>query len=157
MDGDFKAQFSYVYDYVNNNGTYERKNIDENVIDSQVFQIKGMTSDCVSLVHVLSNYIGNIEDGEIRKIYLLPTDPELYKINVTKIKKERNKTPAGEFNTIKVQLKADLGFISIVLSAFVPPTYVWYVKEYPHQWIQYEGMDGGMKSANIRATLTGVR
>jgi len=124
------------------------------VIRSEVFPIKGPTCDDVTLVHFLRTFVANRDQKKFKSFYLLTNEPRLYKVNIKNLGKEVLKLPIGDVDTIKLQLKADGGSLTAVASRLVVPTYVWYAQDKPYEWLQYEGLEIGLKSAHIRVFTT---
>lgn len=42
-----------------------------------------------------------------------------------------------------------MGLFTGLVGVFIPPTFVWYSEEPPHNWLQYEGLETGLGSAHV--------
>jgi hypothetical protein len=139
------------FDHANDVATFRKQNQKGEIILEQEFPISGPIVDDKNLVHFIR---GIYRTGEIRNytsFYLLTSEPRLYKVNTKYITEELLNLPSGDQSAIKLQLMADLGPLSEIAAKVVAPTYVWLAKEYPHGWLQYQGLESGRHSAKIKS------
>jgi len=130
--------------------------IDEkgNILDEEIFEIKGPVCDDITMFCFLKSYAANRDKEKFKNFYLLTNEPKLYKVDIKNRGTEDLKLPIGTVKAIKLQLMADLGPVTEIAAKIVPPTYFWYKNQYPYDWLQYEGKESGLKSANVVAYLT---
>ncbi len=147
------AQFKKGYDYQKSEITFQMLNNRGNVLQEKIFPIKGPTCDDVTLVHFLRAFVADRNKEQYKKFYLLTNEPKLYQVIIKNRGKEILNLPIGRINAMKIQLMADLGPLTEIVAQFVPPTFVWYSDQYPYDWLQYEGLESGFGSANIKAYL----
>jgi len=147
------AQFKKVYDYQKSAITFQKLNHRGEVLQEEIFPIKGPTCDDITLVHFLRTYVANQNNEQYQRFYLLTNEPKLYQVMIKNRGKEVLNLPMGRINAMKIQLMADLGPLTEIVAQFVPPTFVWYTEHYPYHWLQYEGLESGFGSANIKTTL----
>lgn len=93
------------------------------------------------------------ESGEPFVFHLFTAEPRLYKITAKFLGKEIVRTPAGSFETYKVEMIPDLGVLGL-LNAFVPKTYMWQMVKNPHTWVKYQGLEIGLNTPEVDMELT---
>lgn len=140
---------------------YEKKIIFWRKLDAQGrikkearFPIKGKTTDDVTLMYFLKKYVANRNTPGYKNYYFLSNEPRLYKVNIKVIGTETLDLPIGTKTAVKLKLTGDMGIIDDILDKYVPHTYVWYEDIPPYEWLQYEGLETSMQSANVIAYVT---
>lgn len=120
------------------------------------FEMLGPTCDDVSLVHFLKAYNARDFVNEPYQVfYLVTNEPKMYKVRMIYVANDTLETNGVSRKAIKYQLKADFGPLTDIVAKMVPPTYVWYSRDYPFEFLQYQGMESGFRSAYIKATVIG--
>ncbi|MFH1783131.1 MAG: hypothetical protein ABH848_05900 [Candidatus Omnitrophota bacterium] len=153
-DGKIIIEYKKLFDYDKNKIFYTAKDSSGNIIKENTFPIKGKTADNVTLSYFLRTYIANRGNKKDRSFYLLSSEPKLYRINLKFYKTEVIKLPFGEKEAVKVRLIPDLGILSGLVGAFIPPTYMWFKDVSPHNWLKYEGLETGLGSSVIITHIT---
>ena len=140
---------------------YEKKKIYWSALDSNgqvikkaTFPIKGKTTDDVTLIYFLKTYVANRNNDDYKVYYMLTNEPRLYKCKIRVMGEEMLELPLGNKKAIKLKLTGDMGIIDDILDKYVPHTYVWYEPEPPYHWLQYEGLETSISSANVIISLT---
>lgn len=140
---------------------YERKTITWRQLDAQGavrkearFPIKGPTTDDVTLMYFLKTYAANRHRPGFQSYYFLSNEPRLYKVNIKVMGTETLRLPIGERKAVKLKLTGDMGIVDDILDRYVPHTYVWFEDVPPYEWLQYEGLETSMQSANVKAFVT---
>jgi len=140
---------------------YDQQAISFSIIDEkgreqepQTFPIKGPTTDDTNMVYFLKKFIALNHDPEYQSFYLLSSEPKLYKVNIKALGEETLDLPGGKEKAIKFQLMADLGPLTELAAKIVAPTFIWYKKDDPSAWFQYQGLEIGRHSAHIISSLT---
>jgi hypothetical protein len=100
------------------------------------------------LTSFLKTFVAHLNQYGYQTFYLLSSEPEIYKTTVKVIGPEVLDLPIGKINTIKLRLIPDLGQFE-GLGPMIPPTFVWYAQQEPHDWLKYEGLETGILSAHI--------
>lgn len=147
------AKIEKRFDYDKKKIYYRFSRSKTNAVKKKVFPIKGKTCDSTSMTYFLKKYIANIEDKTYKRFYLLSDKANLYKITLKVTGYESLNLPIGKIKAIKVRLIPHLGLLSGLAKVFIPPTYLWYTKEVPFNWLQYQGLETGLGSAHIIASL----
>jgi len=139
------------YDYAKKLVTLEHTGEDGKLILKEKFPIKGPICDDVTLVHLFNKITRSAAGPDAQRFYLLTDEPKLYRVMIKNRWTETLRLPSGKFETQKMQLMADLGSLTDTVAKMVPKTYVWLSKD--HGWVQYEGLETGYRSANIRSYI----
>jgi hypothetical protein len=139
---------------------YEKKKIYWSSLDSKgkvikkaTFPIKGKTTDDVTLIYFLKTYVANRDNDDYKVYYMLTNEPRLYKCKIRIVGEEIFELPIGNKKAVKLKLTGDMGIIDDILDKYVPHTYVWYEPEPPYNWLQYEGLETSISSANVIISL----
>jgi hypothetical protein len=80
--------------------------------------------------------------------HLLSNEPHLYSVAFDVRGRERVKSPAGEFDSYRVEMVPHLGLLNVVRS-FLPKTLFWFTVAPPHFWVRYEGLENGPGTPEI--------
>jgi hypothetical protein len=88
------------------------------------------------------------------KLHVLSNEPKLYEVSFEPRGVERIRTPAGEFNCYKVEMRPNVGILN-VFSFVIPKAYFWFTVDPPHYWVRYEGPENGRGTPQINLELTG--
>lgn len=120
--------------YCLKNNEKKEYDFDEDLIDKEV------------LGTCLMNYpYGREKDFEF---HMMTNEPSHYKMTMVN-KGIDNITVNGKvYECYKLQMIPDLGFLGI-FAPFVPKTYFWYRKEFPHDFVRYEGLESGLNTPYI--------
>ena len=86
-------------------------------------------------------------------VHFLANDPHLYEMKLELRGKERVKTPAGEFESYRLELVPNLGMLNIA-RGLIPKAQFWFSASQPHFWVRYEGPESGRGSPEIVMDLT---
>jgi len=156
-NNDIIVRYEKRYDYKKKRVYYLAANNEGKVLKKKVFPIKGKTVDDFTMVYFLRSFISHLGEKGYRSFYLLTSEPRLYKIDIKVIGKENIKLPIGEREAIKIRIVPNLGLLTGIAKALVPPTYLWFEKEVPHIWLKYEGLESGLGSALVILRLTKFR
>jgi len=151
--GDIVAHYKNSYDYENGLIEFEKSGKSDFDYIKKEFSLKGPVCDDVTMIHFLKNYTANLGKKGFNYFYLLTNEPKLYKVKIKEIGKDILIINNKRKESVKLQLMADLGPLTDISAKVVPPTYVWYENKAPFNWLQYEGMDLGFRSENVKATL----
>lgn len=132
---------------------WKKKDAQGKTVKEAVFPIKGLTADDTTLFCVLKQCIVNQNQPGYKYFYLLTNEPRLYRTNIKVTGQEKLTTPQGTSDCLKVKLTGDMGIVDDILDKYVPHTYVWVKNTFPHDWIQYQGMETDRDSTYIIATV----
>ncbi len=77
-------------------------------------------------------------------LHLLTHEPSLYRMTYKYLGDE----VVNGANCYKLEMVPDLGALNL-LGAFVPKTYFWYKKAFPHDFVRYEGLESGLGTPYI--------
>lgn len=105
------------------------------------FDLKDDLIDKEMLGTALQNY--PFEEKRDFVFHLLTNEPTLYKITIKYRGRESLKALNREIECHKLEMIPDLGVLNI-FGVFVPKTYFWYKADFPHEFLKYEGLDGGL-------------
>ena len=101
---------------------------------------RGMNSRCYN-----KNY---------NQYYLLSNEPKHYDIRVKDLGIVDFKLPSGKvIKAIKIQTIPSFGLFTGIMAKLVPPTFLWYEAQEPHNFLQYEGLETGVGGAVITSTV----
>lgn len=120
-----------------------------NIVKKGTFPIKGKTTDNETLVYFLKTFVAHRNDKRYKSFYLISSEPRLYRINIKTMGSEDLELPFGKMKAIKLRLIPDMGLLTGLSGALIPPTFIWYTEESPHIWLQYEGLETGLGSSHI--------
>ena len=152
IDGNEAYSYHYTYDYGSSQLTYAFR-IDGVTERKRTYKLKGPTTDEVTMVQFLRPYVPFAGQEGYDSFYLLAKAPSLYKVNIIPQGEDVLTFGDRHVHTIKIQLKADLGPLTNIMAAIVPPTYLWYESQYPYRWVKYQGVDSGQHAPVIRASV----
>ena len=82
------------------------------------------------------------------ELHLLSNEPRLYDVSLEVRGRERVRTPAGEFECYKVELRPGLGVLNL-FGFLVPKAYFWFTVDSPHYWVRYEGPENGRGTPQV--------
>jgi len=88
------------------------------------------------------------EESHPVEVHLLSNEPRLYDVSLEVRGRERIRTPAGEYECYKVEIRPGLGVLS-VFRFLVPKAYFWFTVASPHYWVRYEGPENGVGTPQI--------
>ena len=88
------------------------------------------------------------ESSRAFPVHLLSNEPRIYDITIEPRGRERVRTPAGEFDCLKVELVAHMGVLNL-FKPFFGKTYFWFSASAPHFWVKYEGYENGVGTPRI--------
>lgn len=142
------------FDYAQKLIYWRQLDADGNITKEVRFPIKGKTADDTTLIYFLRAYVANRNDPDYRSYYFLSNEPKLYKVNIKVMGHETPDLSIGTGKAVKLKLTGDMGIIDDILDKYVPHTYVWYEDAPPYAWLQYEGLETSMQSANVTAYVT---
>ncbi|MCM8773372.1 MAG: DUF3108 domain-containing protein [Candidatus Omnitrophica bacterium] len=142
------------YDYDKEKIFYTATDANGKVLKNNTFPMKGKTVDDFTMVSFLRKFIPHLNEEGYKTYYLLTSEPKLYKIDIKVIGEETLELPAGKIETIKIRIIPDLGLLTGVAKAMVPPTYLWFTKKEPYMWVKYEGLECGLGSTHIVNYIT---
>ena len=80
--------------------------------------------------------------------HFLTNEAKVYEMKVEQRGKERVKTPAGEFESYRIELVPNLGVLN-VLHSLLPKANFWFSATTPHFWVRYTGPENGPGSPEI--------
>ena len=152
--GNTILRYNKEFDYDKKIITWRQLDAAGNIKKEARFPIKGKTTDDVTLMYFLKTYVANRHAPGYQTYYFLSNEPRLYKVNIKVIGTETLDLPVGTKTAIKLKLTGDMGIIDDILDKYVPHTYVWYEDTPPYEWLQYEGLETSMQSANVIAYVT---
>lgn len=147
--GKLRTEFIKTYDYTDQKVVFRRFSGTGKLLERETFNLKGPTCDDVTLAYFLKVYVKNYDHKDAKDFYLITNEPERYHVRLIDKGEEALEIPLGDFEARKFQLMAELGPITKWVAKVVPKTYVWYKKDYPHDWLQYEGLERGYTSDKI--------
>ena len=87
------------------------------------------------------------------RLHLLTNEPQLYEVTLRILGAEEIETPAGQFNTYKVEMKPEVGVIGL-FGFLVPKLHFWFFRDLPHFWTRYEGLEAGRGSPQVVMELS---
>ncbi|VAW17512.1 hypothetical protein MNBD_BACTEROID05-889 [hydrothermal vent metagenome] len=147
--GGILVEYHNSYDYEKQNLAYEKIEIVRNRSTKKNIKLKGPTCDDVTMMQFLQSYLQRDNGRLLDYFYLVSIDGDMYKVDIETLEQESLLVGTSEIDTIKYRLIGDVGVFTPIAKRIFPSTYVWYEKDYPYRWIQYEGMDTGKNSKNI--------
>jgi len=154
VNGRLLTKFIKTYDYDKKMVTFQRLNAKEEIEHEEKFSFDGPICDDTNLVHFIRGILAEGHKDTYESFYLLTNEPKLYKVNMDHKGPEILNFPGRNVEANKFQLKADLGPLTEIAAILVSPTYVWYTKDYPYQWVQYQGMQSGRFSEYLITYVT---
>jgi hypothetical protein len=88
------------------------------------------------------------------ELHLLSNEPEprLYDVTLEVRGHEQVRTPAGQFECYKVELRPGIGVLKL-FGFLVPKAYFWFTVESPHYWVRYEGPENGRGTPQVAMEL----
>lgn len=126
---------------------YENKKVICNVNGkNKEFEFKNDLVDRENLGLFLSNY--PFEKKNDLSFHLLSHEPSLDKMIIKYKGRETIKNGKNMVECHKLEMKPDLGVLKL-LEVFVPKVYFWFESKPPHNFIKYEGLEGGLNSPYI--------
>jgi hypothetical protein len=99
------------------------------------------------LAYVLRGY--NFQARDPFSFYLFTVDAKLFRAQIRQVGREVVHVPAGTFDTYKMELVLDLGFVNVFIKYFLPKTHMWLSVNDPHVCVKYEGLEGGIGSPYV--------
>ena len=104
----------------------------------------------------LGNFLRGLpfEEKSETEFHLLTSEPKLYKVKLKFDGIEEITVPAGTFKCFKTELVPELGLLGSIAKRFIPKTYFWHSVSYPRLWVQYEGLESGLKTPHVIMQLT---
>lgn len=129
-----------------NHKIYYEKNLVSGRSEKKELPFKEGTLDRLSMGLALSHFPYSV-DKEI-KFPLLTGAPKIINVEIKYSGIDFIQTGAGEFYCHKLELIPDLGILNI-FQGFIPKTYFWYDKKYPHDFIKYDGLESGLGTPHI--------
>ena len=152
-NGETIITYKKVFDYQKNRIFWSAMDGNGKIIKKATFPIKGKTADDVTLIYFLRTFVANREHPDYKTYYLLTNEPRLYKCNIRVMGYETLHLPIGDKKAVKLKLTGDMGIIDDILDKYLPHTYVWYEPNPPYNWLQYEGLETSISSANVIISL----
>lgn len=152
--GKIILRYEKKFDYDKRIITWRQLDADGKIKKEARYPIKGKTTDDVTLMYFLKTYAANRNTPGYQTYYFLSNEPKLYKVNIKVLGSETLDLPIGAKRAIKLKLTGDMGIVDDILDKYVPHTYVWYEDAPPYEWLQYEGLETSMQSANVIAYVT---
>ncbi|MBU1062326.1 MAG: hypothetical protein KJ952_06395 [Candidatus Omnitrophica bacterium] len=153
-DNNILIKYEKKFDYDKGKIYYAATDGEGNIIKKKTFPIKGVTADNNIMTHFLKAFVAHRGEKKYRSFYLISSEPKLYRINIKIIGSEVLELPRGQVEAIKLRLIPDLGLLTGLSGAVIPPTFIWYTEESPYVWLQYEGLETGLGSAHILVYIT---
>lgn len=153
QDESLNTRYTIEYDYRENRVHFYTDGPEYSKPRHHSFTIKGPICDDVTMIHFLKTYAANVGRPGYEHFYLVTNEPNVYKVNIVEKAREVLDLPIGRINTVKIQAYASMGPLTQVMKAILPATYLWYEDQYPYHWVQYQGLDGGPHSENIKAVV----
>lgn len=150
-NGEAVFQAAKDYDYGTNTATVELRKEKDRASLIRQFPIQGPICDDVTMVYLFNKIIPAADGTQPQSFYLLTNEPRLYNVMIKRKGEETISLPSGQWQAEKFQLMADLGLLTELAAKIVPPTFVWFPKHDPRDWVRYEGMETGFETANIIA------
>lgn len=151
--GDVIVKHEKKFDYDKRKIYYTAADGRGNIIKKGIFPIKGRTTDNETLVYFLKTSVAHHNDKTYKSFYLISSEPRLYRINIKTMGSEDLELPFGKMKAIKLRLIPDMGLLTGLSGALIPPTFIWYTEESPYIWLQYEGLETGLGSSHIVAYI----
>ncbi len=148
------VRYNKEFDYAKKIIYWRQLDSEGNIKKEARYPIKGKTTDDVTLMYFLKAYAANRNTPGYQTYYFLSNEPKLYKVNIKVIGTEMLDLPIGTKKAIKLKLTGDMGIVDDILDKYVPHTYVWYEDAPSFEWLQYEGLETSMQSANVVAYVT---
>jgi len=148
-DKTMRVEYRKLYDYENKEIVFKKLSPERKVLEREVFPIDGPTCDDVTLVHFLRGYAEHKGEKDYEQFFLLTNEPKLYKVRIKELPAETLDLESGRVRALKFQLMTELGPLSELAAKLIPPTFVWYTDTEPYDWLQYEGLETTLRSANI--------
>lgn len=152
--GHILAKYTKDFDYKGGKVIYRKYDNAGELEKEKKFKIKGPICDDTSLVYFAKIFAANHGDKKYKRYYLLSNEPKLYDIRVKDLGIVDFKLPSGKVvKAIKIQTIPSFGPLTGILAKLVPPTYLWYEAQPPHNFLQYEGLEVGLGGAVITSTV----
>jgi hypothetical protein len=152
--GNIILRYEKQFDYDKRLITWRHLDAEGKIKKEARYPIKGKTTDDVTLGYFLRTYVANRNTPGYQTYYFLSNEPKLYKVNIKVMGNETLDLPVGTKKAIKLKLTGDMGIVDDILDKYVPHTFVWYEDAPPYEWLQYEGLETSMQSANVVAHVT---
>ena len=153
-DGSLVARYEKNFDYAKQKIYYTISNAEGIAIKNIVFPMKGLTVDGPTMIHFLKTFAAHHAENPYKTFYLISDKGQLYRINLKDMGIETLELPAGKIKAIKLRLIPELGLLTGIAKSLIPPTFVWYAEQEPHDWLQYEGLETGVGSTYVIISKT---
>lgn len=154
--GNVLIKYEKRFDYHNKKIYYKASDGKGKLILEKAFPLKGKTTDNIAMMHFLKKFIAHLNEKGYRSFFLISSEPKLYRVNIKVMESEELELPIGKIKAVKLRLIPDMGPLSALAGIFIPPTFVWYAEEPPYHWLQYEGLETGLGSNWIVASISSV-
>lgn len=141
------------FDYDKQKIYYTASDVKGISIKKETFPMKGLTTDNEALVAFMAFFANHLNDKKYKSFYLISNEPRLYRINIRIMKPEVLEINSVKIDTIKLRLIPDMGLLTGISNALIPPTFIWYTAKTPYKWLKYEGLETGLGSAHISAYI----
>ena len=148
-EGNVVVKYEKQFDYEKRKIHYISSYGKGNIIKKKNFPIKGKTTDNITLSYFLETFVAHRSDKSYGSFYLISSEPRLYRIHIKVIGSEDLELPMGKIKAVKLRLIPDLGLLTGLSGAFIPPTYVWHTEQPPFIWLKYEGLETGLGSSHV--------
>jgi hypothetical protein len=109
--------------------------------ENKVYDFNSDLVDKEMMGPILNNY--PLDKKEL-SIHMLTHEPTNYRMTLKYLGDE----VMNGVNCYKLEMIPDLGALNL-LGAFVPKTYFWYKKAFPHDFVRYEGLESGLGTPYI--------
>lgn len=124
------------------------------VIKEKELRLRNKTIDDATMGYSFSVFVANRDQKDYRRCYIVSDKGKVYKTKIKAIGPQDLEIAGKTIKAIKFQLIYDLGVASSAVGAFIPKTYVWCTQAPPYLWLQYEGLETGLGSTNVRIYLS---
>ncbi len=152
--GDPVISYHIDFDYDAQRIYWTSQGPDGKVIKQATYPLKGITTDPASMFHFLRPFAAKASEGAYESFYLLTFEPALYRVLIRQVPFQKDEARFEATQCMKLKFTADMGIVDNVLDRYVLHTYMWFEAAPPYDWLQYEGMETGMHSANVIAFVT---
>ena len=152
--GNEVVTYEKIFDYQGKNILWQEIDGKGRSVRSASFPLKGRTVDDITLSYFLRVYAAHRDQPAFNDYYFLTNEPRLFHINIKLKGEEELSLPAGKEAAAKLKLVTDIGFTEKVMDRLFPASYIWYEAQPPYGWLQYEGLETRLGSAEVTSFLT---
>ena len=135
------------FDFKNKKAVYSYKDLLNNKKREKKFDFKDEIVNRLILCLYVQNFLA---DGlKEKRVQLLTTDPQIYKLNIKVIAKEEITLDGSKIDAYKICVDPDVGFLNMFKGLF-PKAYLWHKADGDFTWLEYLGPETSPSSKKVK-------